>query len=51
MQDATVWMSQNQLAELYQASMPTVNEHIFTIYEDHEQRVVMQYLVDVLVVA
>jgi hypothetical protein len=37
MQDGTVWLNQRLLAELYQVSVPTINEHISTIYSDHEQ--------------
>lgn len=32
----TVWLSQKQLAELYGVTVPTINEHIATIYEDEE---------------
>jgi len=35
--DGTVWLSQRLLAELYQVAVPTINEHISTIYRDHEQ--------------
>lgn len=34
--DETVWMSQRLLAELYQKSVPTINEHIAGIYEERE---------------
>jgi hypothetical protein len=37
LQDGTVWLNQRLLAELYQVSVPTINEHISTIYGDHEQ--------------
>jgi len=37
LQDGTVWLNQRLLAELYQVSVPTINEHISTIYSDHEQ--------------
>ena len=30
LQDGTVWLSQRLLAELYQVSVPTINEHIST---------------------
>ena len=36
LQDGTVWLSQRLLAELYQVSVPTINEHISTIYSDKE---------------
>ena len=32
----TVWLSQRLLAELYGVSVPTINEHIATIYDDEE---------------
>lgn len=35
--DGTVWLNQRLLAELYQVSVPTINEHISTIYSDHEE--------------
>jgi len=35
-QGETVWLSQKLLAELFQVSVPTINEHIKTIYEDKE---------------
>jgi hypothetical protein len=34
--DGTVWLTQKQLSDLYQVSIPTVNEHLATIYEDWE---------------
>ena len=36
LQDETVWLSQKLLANLYQVSLPTVNEHIKNIYQEHE---------------
>jgi hypothetical protein len=36
LQDGTVWLNQRLLAELYQVAVPTINEHISTIYNDHE---------------
>jgi hypothetical protein len=32
----TVWLTQRQLAELYQISVPTINEHIKSIVSDQE---------------
>lgn len=32
----TVWLTQRQLAELFQVSVPTVNEHLATIYSEGE---------------
>ena len=32
----TVWLSQRLLAELYQVSIPTVNEHLTNIYDEGE---------------
>lgn len=34
--DDTVWLSQAQLAELFQKSVPTINEHIKNIFEEGE---------------
>ncbi|MFD3703429.1 virulence RhuM family protein [Nocardia sp. NPDC058658] len=34
--DGTVWLTQRQMAELFDKSVPTVNEHIKTIYADGE---------------
>lgn len=32
----TVWLTQRLMSELYQISVPTVNEHLATIYNDRE---------------
>jgi len=32
----TIWLSQKSLAELYQVRIPTINEHVKTIYTDGE---------------
>jgi hypothetical protein len=34
--DDTIWMTQKNLAELYQVRIPTINEHIKNIFEDGE---------------
>ncbi len=34
--DGNVWLTQRQLSDLYQVSLPTVNEHLATIYDDGE---------------
>lgn len=36
LQDKTVWLSQRLMAELYQVSVPTVNEHLTHIYDEGE---------------
>jgi hypothetical protein len=36
LQDGTVWLNQRLLAELYQVAVPTINNHIATIFSDHE---------------
>jgi hypothetical protein len=36
LEDATVWLSQQQMAELFQTSRTNVVEHIRHIYEDNE---------------
>ena len=35
-QDENIWLSQKMLAELYDVSASTINEHIKTIYKDKE---------------
>lgn len=32
----TVWLTQRLLAELYQVSVPTINEHVGNIFDEHE---------------
>ena len=32
----TVWLSQKQIAELFNKGVPTINEHIKSIYKDRE---------------
>jgi hypothetical protein len=34
--DGSVWLSQRQLAELYQVSVPTVSEHLHNIFAEGE---------------
>lgn len=34
--DGTMWLTQKQLAELYQVSVPTINGHLRNIYSDGE---------------
>src|SRR3990172_5556538 len=36
LQDETVWLTQKLMSELFQVTVPTVNEHINTIYKDGE---------------
>lgn len=33
----TVWLTQKLMADLFQVSVPTINEHVRTIYADREQ--------------
>ena len=35
-EDETVWLTQRQMAELFQVSVPTINEHLTGIYDDEE---------------
>lgn len=35
-EEGTIWLPQRLIAELYQVTVPTVNEHIKGIYEDRE---------------
>lgn len=36
LEDETVWMTQKVMAELFQKSIKTINEHIKNIYEEGE---------------
>ena len=36
LQDETVWLTQKLMAELFQVAVPTINEHIKTIFKDGE---------------
>jgi hypothetical protein len=36
MEDETVWLTQDQMAELFEKSKSTINEHINNIYEEKE---------------
>ncbi|RZN14748.1 MAG: hypothetical protein EF812_04660 [Methanosarcinales archaeon] len=36
LKDETVWLTQKQMAELFQKTMPTINEHIKNIYKEGE---------------
>ena len=36
MEDETVWLTQEQMAELFEKSKSTINEHIKNIYEEKE---------------
>ena len=35
-EDESIWLTQAQLAELYQKDVKTINEHLLNIYEDNE---------------
>jgi len=37
LQDETVWLTQKMMAELFQVSVPTINEHIKNIHSEREQ--------------
>ena len=36
LEDETVWLSQKLMAELFQVSIPTINEHLKNIYFENE---------------
>jgi hypothetical protein len=36
LEDETVWLTIDQMAELFQKSRSTINEHILNIYEEQE---------------
>lgn len=38
MQHESIWLSQRDMAELFQVSVKTVNEHLVNIYDEGEQR-------------
>ena len=35
-QDETIWLSQKQMAELFEVSTATINEHLKNIFKDEE---------------
>ena len=37
-QDETIWLSQKQMAELFEVSTDTINEHLKNIFKDEELR-------------
>lgn len=48
MQDETVWLTQKQLAELFQTSVPNINQHLATIFADGElatEATIKKYLI------
>lgn len=36
LEDGTVWLTQKQMAELFEKGIPTINEHIKNIYKENE---------------
>lgn len=36
LEDETVWLSQSQMAELFQKDVRTISEHIGNVYEEKE---------------
>ena len=48
LEDETVWLSQNQMAELFQTTVPNINLHLKNIYEDielEEHRTIKDFLI------
>jgi hypothetical protein len=48
MQDETVWLTQKQMAELFQTSVPNINQHLATIFADGElatEATIKKYLI------
>ncbi len=37
LQDDTIWLTQKQLAELFQTSIPNINLHLKNIFDEGEQ--------------
>ena len=35
-EDENIWLTQRMMAELYDVSVPAINQHIKRIYEDNE---------------
>lgn len=35
-EDENIWLTQRMIAQLYDVSLPTINEHIKKIYDDSE---------------
>jgi len=47
-EDENVWLTQKMMAELYDVSIPAINQHLKTIFEDNELRedsVIKNYLI------
>ena len=47
-QDGTVWLSQKQLGELYQVSVPAIAQHIRTVFQERElspEATINEYLI------
>lgn len=48
LEDGTVWMSQRQLADLYQVRVPTINAHLKNLFQDGElaaDRTIRKFLI------
>ena len=44
----TIWLTQKQIAELFEVSIPNINMHVKTIYKDEElfeNRTIQKYLI------
>lgn len=51
LEDETVWLSQKQMAELFQKTIPTINEHIKNIFKEgelSENSVIRNFLITAL---
>lgn len=47
-EDENVWLTQKMMAELYDVSIPAINQHLKTIFEDNElneDSVIKDYLI------
>ena len=47
-EDENIWLTQRMMAELYDVSVPAINQHIKRIYEDNEltpERTIKKYLI------
>src|SRR5690554_5172611 len=47
-EDENVWLTQKMMAELYDVTIPAINQHLKTLFEDyelHEDSVIKNYLI------
>lgn len=42
LEDGTVWLTQKLMAELFQTSVPNINQHLAAVYEEAERPMRME---------